>query len=157
MINPLHLTQIVRKTLTDMGVYSTPMEILIKGTFLMESDLSDLYSVDNARHGFMMMHSDDIVKIAKEYIKFKPMLKNSIITVTGIDVSVEDEDVIISEMDTNIRLMIAFLFAFYNNKNEDIPEDDLEQIALFYRKNYDLDKTSTVEDFVDYYEEVFIN
>ena len=157
MINPMHVTKLVRDTLSDMEVYSPTMEILIKGTFLIESDLTDLYSVDRNRHGLMMMRTDDIEDIAKEYVKFKPILRNSIHTATGIDIATEEVDVIIYELDSNIRLMVAMLYAFYNNRNEDLPEDNLENIAMFYRKNYDQDKTSSVEHFVDYYKEVFIN
>ena len=157
MINPLHITKLVRDTLSDMEVYTPTMEILIKGTFLMESNLENLYSVDGYRHGLMMMRYDDIETIAKDYVKFKPLLKKNIITATGIDLSTEDVNVIIYELDSNIRLMVAMLYAFYNNRNEDLPEDKLETIAMYYRKNYDVDKTTSVEDFVDYYKKVFIN
>jgi hypothetical protein len=157
MINPLHITNIVRDTLSDMEIYTSPMEILIKGTFLMESDLTNMYSDGKTKHGFMMMRDNDISYICKEYVKFKPNLIESIHTATGIDVGAEELEVILSEADSNIRLMVALLYSYYNSKNDDVPDDNLESIALFYRKHYDQEKTTLVEDFVDYYKEVFIN
>ena len=157
MINPQNITYLVRTTLTDMGVYSTSMETLIKGTFLIKSDLVNLFDQVNDAHGLMMMRRDDINKICKEYVKFKPILKESIFNSTGIDVGTEEECVIVSELDANVRLMVALLYAFYNNKNEDLPDNDIEDVAIFYRKHYDTSKETTIEEFVDYYKKVFIN
>jgi len=157
MINPLNITNIVRNTLTDMDVYTPAMEMLIKGTFLVESDLTDLYSIDGIRHGLMMMRGNIALELCGDYLRFKPILKEAVHTATGIDIVREDSDVILAELDTNIRFMVAMTYVLYNNKNEDDPEADIEQIALFYRKHYDTDKTSDIEKFVDYYKEVFIN
>lgn len=155
MINPNNLSDIVKRTLSIMEVNEPAMIKLIKATFAVESYLTDLY--DGHKHGFMMMEEERIDYVTKEYVRFKPNLKEKIHTATGIDVSAETFHTIVEELDHNIAFMVAVCYAFYDSKGEDVTSDNLVDLARIY-KNYYNDKSDiTIDDFGQTYVEVFLN
>lgn len=155
MINPDNLSDIVKRTLSIMDVNEPAMVKLIKATFAVESYLTDLY--DGNRHGFMMMDEDRIDYVTKEYVRFKPNLKEAIHTATGIDVSAETFHTIIEELDHNIAFMVAVCYAFYDSKGEDITSDNLVDLARIYKNYYNEKSDITIDDFGQTYTEVFLN
>jgi len=155
MINPNNLSDIVKRTLSIMDVNEPAMVKLIKATFAVESYLTDLY--DGNRHGFMMMDEDRIDYVTKEYIRFKPNLKESIHTATGIDVSSETFHTIVEELDHNIAFMVAVCYAFYDSKGEDVTSDDLVDLARIYKNYYNEKSNITIDDFSGTYVDVFIH
>ena len=154
MINPDHISEIVKKTLSALNVTEPAMNKLIKATFAVESYLTDLH--DGSKHGFMMMEEDRIDYTTKEYVRFKSSLKESIHAATGIDVSVESFHVIKDELDHNIAFMVAVCYAYYDSRGEDVIDDDLVVIARFYKNHYNENSNITIDDFVQTYVDCYI-
>lgn len=160
MINPNHIFSIVRHTLSDMGVNNPAMEKLIKGTFVVESELENLFDYSNkynTQHGLMLMRRKEVEWVLRDYIPYKIWLNNAIHESTGINVSEQRDDIdtLIGELDYNIRFMIVVLYAYYDSKNTDL-EDDLQYLAKVYKKHYCDDDYITEDDFVDMYRETFV-
>lgn len=155
MINPDNLSEIVKRTLDLMDVHEPAMIKLIKATFAVESYCTDLF--DGQFHGLMMMDEDRIEYTTKEYIRYKPILKEAIHAATGIDVKIEDFNTIKDELDHNIAFMVAVLYAYYDSRGEDITDDNLVEIARFYKNHYNEKSDITIDDFGQTYVDVFIN
>lgn len=156
MINPNHISKIVRNTLMEMGVYDHAMETLIKGTFLMESDLTNLMSDGGDKHGLMMMRNDQIIDVVREYVRYKLKLKQDFWEVMGFDLDTDCDEMLISESETNIKLMVGITYAFYDSFNNDIRDIDLTEIARIYVSNFDNHRTKTIDDFVTRYKQIFM-
>ena len=157
MINPDNITKLVRRTLNFVGIHENAMETLIKGTFLMESDLENLFDEKDNRHGLMMMHERDIHWLFDDYIKYKLHLKTCIESLTGFSVKDTDTEAFIEELDYNVALMVIVTYAWYDSQNIDCIVDDLEKVALFYRNHYADQRQADVDTFIQRYKEVFVN
>lgn len=155
MLNPDHVSDIIKKTLSILEVTEPAMIKLIKATFAVESYLTDLY--DGHKHGFMMMDEDRIDYTTKEYIRFKANLKERIHAATGIDTSVEDFNTIVEELDHNIAFMVCICYAYYDSRSEDVRDDSLVELARFYKNHYNEQSDITIDNFGETYVEVFIN
>ena len=157
MINPQNITHIVRRTLNRIGIHEPATETLIKGTFLMESNLEDLFDLADNRHGLMMMKKSDIEWTFNEYIRHKHHLTSMVLELSGFDIFHTDTKTLIDELNANIALQVLVMYAWYDSKGMDIIEDDLEKLAIFYRNNYSEDRHADVDHFVESYKEVFVN
>lgn len=155
MINPNNMSDIVKRTLSSIGVTEPAIIKLIKATFAVESYNTDLF--DGSKHGFMMMDEERIDYTAKEYIRFKPNLKEQVHAVTGIDVSIESFNIIKDELDHNIAFMVVMLYAFYDSFGEDIKDDNLVALARIYKNHYNEKSDITIEDFGQTYVDVYLN
>lgn len=157
MINPQNITALVRRSLNFIDIHEPALETLIKGTFLAESNLESLFDTADNRHGLMMMHERDIHWLFEDYIKYKPHLVRAIAALLGLNVRDTDTETFIEELDYNIAFMVLVMYAWYDSKNMDIIEDDLEKLAMFYRNNYSDDRQGDIDEFVQRYQEVFVN
>jgi len=155
MINPDHISDIVKNTLSSLGSKEPAMTKLIKATFAVESYLTDLYDTD--KHGFMMMREERIDYTCKEYIRYKLNLKEEIHSLTGIDVAAENFFTLRDELDTNIVFMVCVLYAFYESTGTEIENDSLVELARIYKNYYNEDSNITVDDFGQTYVDVYVN
>ena len=155
MINPNNISDIIKKTLGALDVHEPAIIKLIKATFAVESYNTDLY--DGNRHGLMMMSEERIDYTTKEYIRFKPNLKESIHAATGIDVAVDSFNLIKDELDHNIAFMVAVCYAYYDSRGEDISDDSLVELARLYKNHYNEKSNITIDDFGQTYVDVYIN
>ena len=66
-------------------------------------------------------------------------------------------EAMIDELDTNIKLMVCVLYAYYNYTNEDITDDSLVSVAKFYVKHYKNYEDITIDQFIEKYDQIFMN
>ena len=156
MINTFDISRTITTVLKELGVYNPARARLIMTTFLMESNISRLMDDGNASHGFMMMTDAKISKVVKN-VSHKPALRNAFWDVCGIDVN-ECDKLIINDTNTNIKLMIALTYAFYDNAVGDVNDDSLEEVARLYLSYYHNNQTAlTSTDVVSRYNKTFID
>lgn len=157
MINPKHIRKIVTKTMHGLGVHEPAVIMLIEGTFAVESNLTNLFDQHSQKHGLMMMPASVIRHTLETYVKYKPKLKEDIFQITGFDLAEECVEAMIDELDTNIKLMVCVLYAYYNYTNEDITDDSLVSVAKFYVKHYKNYEDITIDQFIEKYDQIFMN
>jgi len=157
MINPAQISQLVRTTLKEFNIYETSIEKLIKGTFLLESNLEDLYFKGdgvNDTYGLMQMSNTRLTYLIKEYISFRYSSKSRLLSVSANDSS--DIEKVKDECNFNIKLMIVILYEFYSSKYSTIPEMDTESVMAYYLEYYDDAASYTLAEAVEIYEDVFV-
>ena len=157
MINPTQISEIVKETLNEMGIHEPAIEKLIKGTFAFNSGLEYMYDIHSKRYGFMLLPEIQVRSTLHEYVKFKKPLRDKIYNTTGINVYVESMDILLDSLRSNVKFMVATLYAFYNSRNDDLMEDDLISVGSFYKKHYIGTEDIIVEEWIEYYREVFGN
>jgi len=139
MINAQNLSYIVRKTLNDMGIREPALEKLIKGTFTIESNLEELFDDTNKYHntyGLMMMSKAEVIETYEEILRFNKILKKKIFTATSIDIDVISYERFAEVLKSNIGLMVAVCYSYYQAHYDGVPEDDLSEIAKYYTRYY---------------------
>lgn len=160
MLKPSHVSYIVARTLQRMGVNEPSVEKLIKGTFAIESNLESLFDYSNPKHpkhGLMLLSEIELRDLIQEYLRFKSMMCDNILNATGIDIVNENIDHLIGEVDSNIALMTVILYVYYTRQYSDIPEDNINDIAKFYRKYFKKVSDLSVQDaFLDKYKKTFL-
>ena len=160
MINPNHISKIVHNVFNVMGVHNVVMERLVRGTLIVESDLTHLYDHSNeynTNHGLCMMSFTTITNLLKDYIRFNRNLKDRIWIAAGVDIDDINENTLAEDMEHNIALMVAMTYAYYDSLALDIPEDNIAAIAEFYSDNYKEYKRVSKADFIEKYIETFVN
>ena len=160
MINPTHIDTIVRRTLNDIGETNPVYVRLIKGTFLYESNLQDLFDHSNQYmkfHGLSLMSDKRIKEVVTQYLRYRNHSKKSLQAVTGVSIDTDPLQKISDAMEVDISLMVAMTYYYYQYKRVPVPKDDLVEIAQCYRDNYYIGEyqPELVNDFVDYYKEVY--
>lgn len=139
MINAQNMSYVVRKTLNDMEVREPSIEKLIKGTFAIESNLEDLFDDTNRYHnvyGLMMMQKAEVMETYDEILKYNKVLKKKIFQATAVDIDSIDYDKFADLLKSNIALMVAICYAYYNANYDSVPEDNLTDIAKYYTRYY---------------------
>lgn len=162
MINTKHLDTIVRNTLQRMNVVDPAMTRLIKGTFLFESNLEDVYDVGGTqkrKRGFMMLDETRFNLLMNEWLKFRQNFKDKIFAATGINVDATPRETLLYALETNIAFMVAITYVYYVSKYKTPPQDSMDALAKCYRDfyydgPYDGD---LLKNFIDYYREVFMD
>lgn len=155
MIDQAQLSQIVRDTLKEFKVYDTSMEMLIKGTFLIESDLTytfDHDSPENKFYGFMMLSNRRFSYLLDEFIRYRRSSFNRVTACAVTDLSLKAK--VMEESCWNIRLMVILTYEFYSSKFKGIPENNIEDVAKYYVEYYS-DSDITVNEFMKHYNSVF--
>lgn len=140
-----------------MGINEPAMERLIKGTFLMESQLEYMYDTIGKKYGLMMLSEDDVERIYKDFFPFNKRMKNKVRKATYIDVEKITLDEFKELLKTNITLMVCATYIYYMMENKDLQSADIVDIASYYAKNYV--KTIDIElekEFIEYYRETFL-
>ena len=159
MLNPKQISKITQDAVKRMGEKEPSIAKLIKGTFLMQSGLSQLFDHTenfNKKRGLMLLSDRDSKHIFDE-MRYNPTLRAKISNATnGIDLLDWDVESFVDELETNILLMIATTFCFYQFKNSDIPDDNLTSIGKFYVRYFlDSDSNEKIKEFVEKYRETF--
>ena len=166
MINPSHISEIIKKTLSKYDVKELAVYKLVKGTFLMNSNLTDLYDFSNKynpKFGMMMIPKNVADYTLFSYMKYKPYLSNAIHDVTGYNVTDRffetnpaERDTIFDELTTNIQFMILVTYAYFDSKEIDITDDSLENLSKIWKKHADFDEDGDPDNFVELYKETFM-
>lgn len=139
-----------------MGVVEPSVERLIKGTFLMESQLVDLYDDATKSYGLMMLPEKEVERLYNDYLKFNKRVANKLKKTAYIDFSKSTIKEFKEQLKSNLSFMVAALYIYYNMENQEFPNDDLESIAKFYVKYYvKTDDFEMEREFVEYYKDVF--
>lgn len=155
MINPEHLSTIISRTLNRLHSKEPAMVKLIKATFAVESNLTELY--DGKKCGLMMMGEDRIDFTCKEHIRFKSNLKEWVHAATGIDVSKEDFHTICEDLQSNITFMVCVLYGFYDSLGLEMTDDSIESVWKIYRDHYNSDSKIGLDDFTQTYVDIYLN
>ena len=156
MLNAKQISYTTRNTLKRMGIYEPSLEKLIKGTFLMQSNLENLYNDDdeyNRLRGLMLMPNDDAVETINEYIRYRPEDRKKVSDASGVDlknISLEDA---LTLLETNIAFMVAVTAMFYSSHFIKVPDDNLESIASAYKAYFNEDVNVAV--FIEKYTKTF--
>ena len=161
MLNVKHISEIIYKTIKNMGEKEPSIVKLIKGTFVCQSNLEKLYDHTNnynKKHGLMLL-DDNRLKFIFDELRYNPTLRDKIILATnGIDLLDWDFQSFGEELETNILLMVAVTFAFYQLKNSYIPDDNLRDIGKFYVKIFlESDDIKKIDEFAIKYKKTFVS
>lgn len=159
MVNPKHLTIIVRKTLHKLGVVEPSIERLIKGTFLIESNLENIFDNENSyniRRGFMLLPDKHIIHLLDEYLKYRKTDREKVFLATGLQLDGLSTEEILSACESNIAMMVVITYFFYSNRFISVPEDTLESVAHCYFVYFDVDNKHSQEEFIEKYEKTFL-
>jgi hypothetical protein len=161
MLNPNHVTKVVRETLKKLGEVEISVEKLIRGTFLIESNFESLFDHSNQynRKRGLMMLSDLLAKdILTEYIRFRPKQKKQLLDICNIDLDKMPLERILDELETNIVFMVVMTYFVYQSQWVEAPADNLEDIAHCYKKyfvkEYGLHNAT---EFTEKYKKTFVN
>lgn len=155
-MNPQNISYIVNSTLKRFGVNEPSVERLIKGTFLMESQLTDMFDSDSRLYGFMMLSEKEVERIYNEYLTYNKRLANKLKKASCVDFSKIGLEDFKELLKFNVSFMVSVLYIYYTMEFQDIPEPDLHSIAKTYTKYYLKTISPELEqEFVDYYREVF--
>jgi uncharacterized Fe-S cluster-containing radical SAM superfamily protein len=139
-----------------MGIFEPAIERLIKGTFLMESNLRELYDDNHKLYGLMMLSESNVDKIFNDYLRFNKRVAVKLKRTAFIDISKTTLEEFKEQLKSDLSLMVAVLYIHYNSENQEFPSDNLQEIAKFYVKYYIKENDAGIEqEFVDYYREVF--
>src|SRR4030066_907178 len=117
MINPKQLSELIRQTLDDIGVKEISIERLIKGTFAMESNLSELFDHSNQylyRRGLMLMDDNTATEVLEEYLKFRPVQRNAVSVACLIDLEKKTIGERLQALEYNVKFMTAITYLFYS-------------------------------------------
>jgi hypothetical protein len=145
-----------------MDVHEPVIEQLIKGTFLYQSGLEDLFDKSdkyNPKFGFMLLELDQCKELFNTTIKYNLTLIDKIINATGIDISKEwDLDSFTHELEVNISFMVAITYCFYTLNYKELPKNDLKSIGSCYREFFINSNDVDIDtEFADLYESVFLS
>lgn len=155
-MNTNNLSYIITTALKSMGVNNPTLERVIKGTFLMESQLEDFYDVNSNLYGLMMMSEKRLKTIYTEYLRYNWRLTQQVKNATFINVVDLSFDDFKNVVNSNISMMVAVLYIFYLMEGEEFPDDSIEDIARYYVKCYVREINPTIEsEFIEYYKETF--
>lgn len=167
MINPAHINEIIRNTLSVLDLKELAIIKLIKGTFLVNSGLTELYDNSNRinpKFGLMAMPKDVADYTLFSYIKYKPALVRIVNEMTGFDLRdpyydkhQEDKNEIFNELNTNIKFMVLVTFAYYDSKEINLENDSLDNMSKIWKKFGDFHEINNVDVFIERYHEIFIN
>jgi hypothetical protein len=142
------------------------MEILVCGTFAVESGLDSLFSPGlvgpnsnlSRKHGFMRMSRAQLEYLVQDWLPFRAGVRHQITEATGIDVHTHSIDDIARFAESNISLMVALTYIAYSSSFDEVPDGDLASMGRCYIDHFDKHSGLVrVSDFVESYKEVFVD
>lgn len=153
MINHKNIKEIINITLKNMGVFSPELELLILGTFSVESQLKTLYTNSNNmafKYGLMMMNDEKLDYVLNVFLKYRSTISKSIHAACGVNVVTATHDQILWQAKTNISFMVALTYCWYAGKIDEVPDINLVSLSKCYEKYYDCGVGNhTKEEFVN--------
>jgi len=154
MLNINHLRSVIKRVLKAMGEYTPEGELLILGTFAMESKLSDLHSGGkfgdlNYKYGLMAMDAKKLDWILTEWLPYSRQYIDKLELAVGLYLTDLEPNDIRHLADEHIGFMVALTHSWYRTHYEDVPEMDYLEIAKCYKSEWDTEfGTRTVDEFV---------
>lgn len=156
MLNTSQVRGVIKRVLKSMNVYSPEYELLILGTFIYESELSNLHSpgrnIDSTyKFGLMGLSQKKLVWLLEDYIPYNNNLEHKIAESCGFHISDLKPCQLRHMADEHIGFMIALTYAWYFGHIDRELEMDYIDIAKCYRDVWDggYDSTCNIDLFVD--------
>lgn len=112
--------------------HSASIKMLIKMTFLMETQFKSVINKEHSRLGFMRMRKDKFKEFVNEYLYLKPELRKKIENTCLVNFKTDRMDDLIEALIYNISLQVCVTYAVYNSKYDKAPEIDVKDVAKKY-------------------------
>lgn len=135
---------------------------LIELTFLMESNMNDLYHTSSSAdlRGFMMISKSQLEDIILNTIKPSKKAVDNILTVSLVDVTEDRLDDVFEAATYNIAFQVSILFYFYFKSLTNMPNNVEDCVDAYYKKwkskniYSTADKHNAIKKFITYDKEV---
>ena len=159
-MNPKNMRRLITETLEKIDHYYTITKTdinLIEMTFLMESDMNNLFSEGHIdKRGMFMVSNAMLEDIILNVIKPSKKAKENILKVSLVDIDADSQEDLFDSAAYNIAFQISVLFYFYFTKLNDMPMDISQCADAYYThwKRHDLisgtQRNAAIKAFIEY-------
>lgn len=137
------ISYIVESTVDAMEIdNSTAFKMLIKMTFLMETQFQSVLNKPKSHLGFMAMERSELGRLIKQYIIPRPSVREKIENVSLVDLKKDSMDDIIEACIYNVAFQVAITWAAYISRYDHAPSVDHQSVAEKYLNFWKADFTS---------------